>query len=102
MKRQAKKIVHKNLDAIYKTSSSIAKKWGTKQIPLTMFKVIISKAKPSEDTEIENVNEFNAKYNICLDNLYNACETIANNMGAKSIPLIEVKKGLNIIKTVLN
>lgn len=96
--RQLKRIVNKNLDNIYKTAYGIARDWDKKTIPLTTLDVIIDKSRPSVNTGEENVDLFNTNYNRLLDSLSNACKKIAKKMDSKSIPVEQVKQGINILK----
>lgn len=99
MKRKTRKLINRNLDAIYKTSKSIASEWDKKTIPLKALKTIVDKSKPSVNTESKEVNEFIKSYNKCLDSLYKSCVEIASKMNSKDIPVSQIKNGINIIKT---
>ena len=100
--KEEKKTVFKNLDRIYKTSRDIAKKWNSTTIPLTSLRYIINESKPSINTGHKQLDIFMIRYNNMLDSLYNGCESIAKKMDSKSIPLTDLKKGLDIIKNGFN
>ena len=99
---QQKAIIFYQLDKIYDVCKSIAEEWGVKTIPLATLKEVIRRAKPSTDTGNEFTDKLNVAYNKTLDSLYHASTKIARRMNSKSVPLSEVKKGLDIIKGAYN
>lgn len=96
--RKTREIVYKNLDAIYKASKKIASDWDSKTIPLTTFKIIVDKSRPSANTGAKEVDAFNINYSNKLVKFYESCEGIAKNMHSKVIPVEIIGQGIDVIK----
>ena len=97
-KRIVIKTISKNLSDIHKTAKSISKAWGVKTIPLTALSTIIDTAKPSLNTGSKENDLINMQWGNLLEQLKKDCNKIAKKMDSKSIPLITLKAGLDIIK----
>jgi len=91
-------IVNKNLDNIYTVSIEIGNQWSQKAIPLTVFKEIIDKSKPTIKTKDEQINQFNTKYCETLDAFYSGICKVSTKMNSKNIALSEIKNGVQLIK----
>jgi len=96
---QLRKLFFGNLDEIYNTAKAICKKWDKQTIPLLTLEEIISRSQPKVNgiDEKEILVSIMA-YNKTLDSLYNSCKMIAKKMDSKSVPLSQLKIGIDLIK----
>jgi hypothetical protein len=99
LRKKTRKLVYKNLDSIYKASKSIASNWDAKTIPLETLKIIVDKSMLSVNTGIKELDLFNINYCNMLDTFYKTCAKISRKMNSKSIPISEIKNGINIMKS---
>lgn len=96
--KKIRKIVHKNLDNIYKSSKEICERFGEPAIGKKAFKTIIEHSKPSTKTGNEKVDRFNKAFCGTLDSLVIMCETRSRTAGASRISLEDIKEGIEVIK----
>ena len=96
--RKTAKLISNNLDAIYNAARNIAKDWDKNTIPVDTLRVILDKSKPSVNTGIKELDLFNMRYGKTLDTLFEELKKISRKMDSKSVPLTQLKNGINIIK----
>lgn len=92
-------IAHYQLDEIYNTLKGIADDWDKKTIPLNIIEVTFKAAQPSINTGNKFLDKSNMAYNNALDSLYIELKKIAKKMHSKSVPLNQVKIGLDFLKS---
>ena len=99
LENKIRRLYFKNLNALYNTAKSIAKKWNKKSIPLNLLKELIEKAKfRNLDKTDKILCDFEQKNHKVMNSLYEACEAAAKSMNSKEFPLTVLKHGIDIIK----
>ena len=104
LENKIRRLFFKNLNALYNTANSIAKKWNKKSIPLNLLEELIEKAKFNKPVTNNNIRVEKAITDIensdhkVMNSLYKACEAAAKSMNSKEVPLTILKHGIDIIK----
>ena len=76
------------------TCYDIATKWDRHTIPLGTLKTILKKSKAKKD--IEGWEEWGKVWNQSIDDIFTSAQKVAASMNSDSIPVQELKDGLDI------
>jgi hypothetical protein len=99
LETKIQKLFFKMMDTLYDSAQKICKQWDKQCISLNLLKELIEKSKFKNP---EKENKALAKFEIdnyrVMDSMYNACEKSAKNIGSQEVPLIILKKCIEIVK----
>ncbi len=98
--RKLKKSLVKTLNQIHSSSEKIAKSFDLVTIPVNTFRIIIDKSKFEKDQMSDkHLKVFMEAHNNTMEQFFDSMKIIAGSMNGKNIPVSEIKKGVEIIKT---
>jgi hypothetical protein len=92
------KMVTTALDQIYKSCKKMSKKYGTEFIPFNTFEEVIKLRKLKVNSDIPQANEMAAAFNKMLESMKSDLRRISRKMGTNNIPLVNIKKAVDICK----
>ena len=99
LETKIQKLFFKMLDTLYDSAQKICKQWDKQAIPLNLLKELIERSK-FKNTEKENkvLEKFKIDNYRVMDSMYKACEKSAKYIGLQEVPLIILKKCIEIVK----
>ena len=99
LETKIQKLFFKMLDTFYDSIQKICKQWDKQCIPLNLLKELIEKLKfKNPEKENKALANFEIDNHKLMDSIYNACEKSAKNVGSQEVPLIILKKCIEIVK----
>lgn len=92
-KRKVERLIHRQLDKMYRTCKGVAKSWRAPGVNLGVLAHIIKKSKFDADVELDD--QFKKAYNSMLDELLKTCrqQSIMNTVSFK-----DLRNNINIVK----